>query len=93
MRKDEFSRNELRGSHASTQVLTSQEQEVQERMSYLNDSKEFQDFEPICSGNYLTFPVSGQWFQVLEQCRAATKACDLIHGMGHRETFLAIHVE
>ena len=44
---------------------------------------------------YLTFPVSRQSSQVLELCRAATKPCDLAHGicLGHRETFLAIHVQ
>ena len=47
MRTDEFSRNELRESHATIQELTSQ---VQERMIFLNDSEEFQDFESICSG-------------------------------------------
>ena len=38
--------------------------------------------------NYLTFPVSRQSFHLV-LCRAATKACDLIHGicLGHRETF------
>ena len=43
--------------------------------------------------NYLTFPVSLQSFQVLDLCWAATKACDLIHGicLRHSETFLAIH--
>ena len=39
--------------------------------------------------NCLTFPVSRQSFQVLELCRAANKACDLIHGIcqGHKEAF------
>ena len=43
--------------------------------------------------NYLTFPVNRQAFQVLDLCWAATKACDLIHGicLGHRETCLEIH--
>ena len=38
MRIDEFSKNELRESHAAIQELTSQIQEVQERMDKLNDS-------------------------------------------------------
>ena len=82
MRTDEFSRNESRESHATLhsrnesreshatlQEVTSQIQELQDRMNYISDSREFQDVESICSGNYLTFPVSRQSFQ----------ACDLIH--------------
>ena len=45
MRIDEFSRNELRESHAPIQELTSQIQELQERMNYLSDSGELQDKE------------------------------------------------
>ena len=37
MRTDEFSRNELRESHATKEELTSQTQEFQERMNYMND--------------------------------------------------------
>ena len=50
MRIDGFSRHELRESHATIQELTSQIQEVQERMNYLNESRECQDVESICSG-------------------------------------------
>ena len=39
----EFSKNELRDSHATIQELTSQVQELQERMNNMNDSREFQD--------------------------------------------------
>ena len=39
MRIDESFRNELRESHATIQELTSQIQELQERMNYLSDSK------------------------------------------------------
>ena len=49
MRIDEFSRHELRENHAIIQELTSQMQELQERMNYMNDSKEFQDEESICN--------------------------------------------
>ena len=38
MRNGEFSRNELRESHATIQKLTSQIQELQESMNYMNDS-------------------------------------------------------
>ena len=58
MRIDEFSRNELRESHATIQELTSQIQELQERMNYMNDSGEFQDVESICSGKLSHVPVS-----------------------------------
>ena len=68
IRIDEFSSIELRESHATTQELTSQIQESQERMNYTNDSREFQDVESIWSGNYHTFPVNRQLFQVLVGC-------------------------
>ena len=57
MRIDEFSRNELRESHATIRELTSQIQELQARMIYIHkyiyiyiffDSREFQDIESIC---------------------------------------------
>ena len=41
MRINEFSRNELRGSHAAIQELTSQIQELQERVNYMKDFREF----------------------------------------------------
>ena len=47
MRVDEFSRKESRESHATVQELTSQIQELQERMNYMNDSRKFQDVESI----------------------------------------------
>ena len=50
MRIDEFSRNELGEGHATIQEFTSQIQELQERMNYMNDSGESQDMESICSG-------------------------------------------
>ena len=56
MRIDEFSRNELRGSNATIQELTSQVQELQERRNSLNDSGEFHDVESICSGKFSHVP-------------------------------------
>ena len=56
MRIDEFSRNELRKSHATIQELTSQTQDLQSRMNYMNDSTEFQDIESICSGKLAHVP-------------------------------------
>ena len=56
MRIDEFSRNELRESHAAIQELTSQIQMLQERMNCMNDSREFQDIESICSGKLSHVP-------------------------------------
>ena len=53
---DEFSRNELRERHATIQELTSQVQELQERMKFMNDSKEFQDVESICNGKLSHVP-------------------------------------
>ena len=56
MRIDEFSRHELRESPATIQKLASQIQELQERMNYMNDSREFQDVEAICSGKLSHVP-------------------------------------
>ena len=56
MRIDEFSRDELRERHATIQDRTSQIQELQERMNYMSDSREFQDVESICSGNLCHVP-------------------------------------
>ena len=50
MRIDEFSRHELRQGHATFQELTSQIQELQERVNLMNDSREFQDVESACGG-------------------------------------------
>ena len=68
MRVDEFSVPKMRESHATRQELTSQIQELQERVNYINDSREYQDIESICLANYLTFPVGRQSFQVLDLC-------------------------
>ena len=43
-------------SRAIFQELTSQIQELHERMNYMNDSGQFQDIESICSGNLFTIP-------------------------------------
>ena len=56
MRIDEFSRHELIESHATIQELSSQIQELRERMNYLNDSREFQDVESMCSGKLSHVP-------------------------------------
>ena len=50
MRIDEFSRNELRESHATLRELTSQIQELQGIMNYMNDSREMHEIESIWSG-------------------------------------------
>ena len=49
MRIDDFSRNELRESPATVQELSSQIQELQDRLNLLNDPGEFQDAGLICS--------------------------------------------
>ena len=56
MRVDEFSIHKLRESHATIQELTSQMQELQETVNYVNDSREFQDMESICSGKLSYVP-------------------------------------
>ena len=52
----EFPSNELRESHATIQELTSQVQELKERMNCVNDSGEFQDIESIWSGKLSHVP-------------------------------------
>ena len=56
MRIDDFSRNELRESHATIHKLTSQIQELQEGMNFMNCSREVQDRESICSGKLSHVP-------------------------------------
>ena len=54
MRVDEFSIHKLKETHATIQKLTSQRQELQEKMNC--DSKAFQDIESICSGKLSHVP-------------------------------------
>ena len=50
LRVDEFSVQKLRESHDTIQKITSQIQELQERVNFMKDAGEFQDFELNCSG-------------------------------------------
>ena len=73
-------RNELTERHAIIQELTSQ--------NYMNDSREFQDFESICSGKLSHVP--SQRAVVPSLCgiaEPATKVCNQKHGicLVHRE--------
>ena len=56
MRIGEFSRQELRESQADIHGLTSQAQELQERVNLMNDSGEFKDVESACSGRLSHVP-------------------------------------
>ena len=56
LRIDEFSLQKLRESHETIQRLTSQVQELQERVFFLNDSGEFQDVESNDSGKFSHVP-------------------------------------
>ena len=56
MRVDEFSRNELRESRAVVQELTSQIQELQERMNDRSDSRELQDIGSMWCGKLSHVP-------------------------------------
>ena len=57
MRTDEFSRHELRQSHATIQELTSHKyRSRRKRKTFLNDSGGFQDLESICSGKLSHVP-------------------------------------
>ena len=91
MRVDEFSIHKLKETHDTIQGLTSQIQELQKKRDELY--KRFLDV-PRCRVSLQwkiisRSPVSRQSFQVLDPCSAATKACNLIHGIcrWHRETF------
>ena len=53
---DDFSRQELRESQATIHDLTSQIQELQERVNVMNDSREFQDVHSVCSGKLSHVP-------------------------------------
>ena len=68
--------------------------ELQDRANCMSDSGNFHEKESICSETLSDAPSQPAVVQVLERCRAATKACVLIHGIcvGHRKTLLAIHV-
>ena len=56
LRVDEFSVQKLRESHDTTQEVTSQIQELQERVNCMNDSGEFQEKESNYSGKCSLFP-------------------------------------
>ena len=70
MRVDDFSRQELVESQDAMHELTSQIQELQERVNYVNDSREFQDVELALASsfhshdthlNFLRLPSSRDW--------------------------------
>ena len=65
---DEFSIQKFREGHETIQRLTSQVQELQERMNYLNDSGECHEAESNYSGKNHSFPVNQQKFQVRDLC-------------------------
>ena len=46
--------NKLRESHAAIREPTSQIQDLQERVNCMNDPREFQDIESICSGKIIS---------------------------------------
>ena len=56
LRVDEFSVQKLRESHDTIQKLTSQIQELQERVNCMNDSGEFQDIDSNYSGTCSRVP-------------------------------------
>ena len=56
LRVDEFSEQKLRESHETIQRLTSQVQELQERMNSLSDSREFHEVESNYSGTFSHVP-------------------------------------
>ena len=56
LRVDELSVQKLRESHDTIQQLTSQIQDLQERVNCMNDSRKFQDTESICSAKLSHVP-------------------------------------
>ena len=60
--------------------LSVQIQEIQDRASSLNDSRDFHDTETASSSGVLTFPVILQLFQVLLESLAPILARSLTHG-------------
>ena len=56
LRVDEFSVRKLRESHDTIQKLTSQIQELQERVNCMNDPGEFQDIESNYNGKFAHVP-------------------------------------
>ena len=93
MRTDEFSRQQLRGSQNTINELTSQIQELQDQVDFMNDPREFREVESVCSGIFSHVSrIRLQWLQVLVVCLAATKARDPRRSgvrLVHRETFFA----
>ena len=91
MRIVQFSRHELRESQAAIQELTTQIQELQERVNFVNGSREFQDVESICSGKLSHVP---------RQLAVAPSPCGMLSRdqsvrpgtcLVHWESFLAVH--
>ena len=56
LRVDEFSVQKLRESHETIRRLTSEIQELQGRVNYLNDSGEFHEVESNYSGTFSHVP-------------------------------------
>ena len=54
---DEFFRQELRESQCAATQLTAQIQELQDKVNNMNDSREFQDVEAVCSSRLSHVPV------------------------------------
>ena len=95
MRIHEFTRNDLRKSRATLQELPSQIQEMQDRMNYMNNSREFQDVKSICSGKLSRVPSQAVIVPSLCGMLSRDQVCDLIQGicLVHRVTFLTVHVQ
>ena len=96
LRVDEFTVQKLRERHETIHRITSQIQELQERVNSMNDSGYFQVVESNHGGRVSYVPSQPEVIPS-SPCWAATNACLLTHGIhgihrDYRETFLAIHV-
>ena len=93
LRVDELSVQKLRESHDTIQKLTSQIQELQERVNSMNDSGEFQEIESICRGKLSRVPSQPA---VIPSPRALSSSdqslrSDTWNLSGSQGKFLAIH--
>ena len=87
LRVDEFSVQKLRESHDTTQKLTSQIQELQERVNCMNDTGESQDVEANYSGKFSRSSQSKSAFYDKPRQTLATWNMESIWSTGER--FLA----
>ena len=73
LRTDEFSRKEFRESKFIVNELTAQIQELQDKVTFLNDSREFQDVESACYSRLSHVP--SQLVVIPSPCEMLSRDC------------------